>query len=79
MRYVIAMIFAIIGAALMMRFASSDIATLVVASRRFESPDDVADMHTAIFMLMNVVGLVAGWILGWIFGGVLVGPTQRPE
>jgi len=79
MRYVIAMVFAVIGAALMMTFISSDLASGVVASRRFDNPDDVADMHTALFMAFNAAGLVGGWILGWLFSGLVVRPAQVPE
>jgi fatty acid desaturase len=79
MRYVIAMVFAVIGAALMMVFVSSDLATGIVAGRRFDNPDDVADMHTALFMAFNAVGLVGGWILGWLFGSIVVPPVQVPE
>lgn len=79
MRYVIAMLFAVVGAGLMMAFAASDIASAIVATRRFDNPDDVADMHTALFMALNLAGLVAGWCLGWIFGGVIVPAGKAPE
>jgi phosphate/sulfate permease len=79
MRYVIAMVFAVIGAALMMKFVSSDVASMIVASRRFDNPDDVADMHTALFMGFNLAGLIAGWVIGWIFGSVLVPGEKAPE
>jgi hypothetical protein len=79
MRYVIAMVFAIIGAALMMKFVSSDVATTLVATRKFTSPDDVADMHSALFMALNLAGLIAGWVLGWIFGAIVVRPEARPN
>lgn len=71
MRYVIAMIGAVIGAALMMVFFASDLATTIVASNRFDSPDEVADLHTAIFMGLNFVGLIAGWIAGWVLGALI--------
>jgi hypothetical protein len=79
MRYVIAMVFAVIGAALMMMFVSSDVASTIVAGRRFDNPDDVADLHAALFMALNVVGLVAGWALGWMFGSIVVPPEKAPE
>ncbi len=79
MRYVIAMVFAVIGAGLMMMFVSSDVASSIVAGRRFDNPDDVADLHAALFMALNVVGLIVGWALGWMFGSIVVPPEQVPE
>ncbi len=71
MRYVIAMVGAVIGAAVMMVFFASDLATTIVASNRFDSPDEVGELHTAIFMGLNVVGLIAGWIAGWVLGALV--------
>lgn len=79
MRYVIAMVFAVIGAGVMMAFFSSDLASGIVATRRFDNPDDVADLHTALYMAFNAAGLIAGWVVGWVFGGVVVPPVQVPE
>jgi hypothetical protein len=79
MRYVIAMVFAVAGAGLMMMFVSSDVATMVVAGRRFDNPDDVADLHAAVFMALNVIGLIVGWGLGWMFGSIVVPPEKAPE
>lgn len=79
MRYVIAMVFAVIGAGLMMLFVSSDVATTVVAGRRFDNPDDVADFHALVFMALNVVGLIVGWAMGWMFGSIVVPPEKVPE
>ncbi len=77
MRYVTAMLFAVVAAALTMRFLASDVATRVVATYKFDSPDQVADLHTAIFMGVNLVGLAAGWALGWaIASAVTRGPKQ---
>ncbi len=79
MRYVIAMVFAVIGAGLMMMFVSSDVASSIVAGRRFDNPDDVADLHAALFMALNVVGLIVGWALGWMFGSIVVPPEKVPD
>ena len=75
MRYLIAMIFAILCAFGALRFVSSHAATWVVAQRTFDNPDSVADLHSAVFMVVNLVGLLVGWALGWWLGGLL----QRPE
>ncbi len=68
MRYVIAILFAIAGAALAMIYVSQNVADNIVASYRFDSPDQVADMHVAIYMATNFVGLLLGWTVGWLFG-----------
>ena len=68
MRYVIAILFAIAGAALAMMYVSQNVADNIVASYRFDNPDQVADMHVAIYMTTNVVGLLIGWTIGWLIG-----------
>ncbi len=68
MRYVIAILSAIAGAALAMTFLSQNVADNIVASYRFDNPDQVADMHVAIYMATNAAGLLLGWTLGWLIG-----------
>jgi hypothetical protein len=69
MRYVVAMVFAVIGAALTAVFASSQVADWVVLHQSFESPDGADSMHMLIYMASNVAGLLIGWLLGWIVAG----------
>ncbi len=68
MRYLIAMIFAIIGAGATTLLISSPIASWVVDKFTFESPDTVADLHSAVFMGVNIIGLAIGWTIGWWLG-----------
>lgn len=68
MRYLIAMVTAALFAATAMFFVSTPIASAVVRSMTFESPDAVANMHAAVFMLSNVAALVVGFIVGWGLG-----------
>ena len=68
MRYVIAILFAIAGAVLAMMYVSQNVADNIVASYRFDSPDQVADMHVAIYMATNAAGLLIGWAVGWLAG-----------
>ena len=68
MRYVIAIVFAIAGAALAMTYVSQNVASNIVASYRFDNPDQVADMHAAIYMATNLAGLLLGWTFGWLIG-----------
>jgi hypothetical protein len=72
MRYLIAMAVAIVAALLVTLFVSPPLADLVVDRFTFESPDEVADLHSAVYMLSNLVALLIGWIVGWIVGGRLV-------
>ena len=72
MRYVMAMAGAIMLALLATLFVSGPIADLVVDRFTFQSPDEVADLHTAVFMGSNIVALVAGSALGWFAGGRLL-------
>jgi hypothetical protein len=68
MRYLIAMAFAIVCAAAATVFISSPVATWVVNRFTFESPDEVADLHSLVFMGVNLLGLAIGWAIGWWLG-----------
>lgn len=76
MRYVVAMVFAFIGAALATLFISSSVADWVVARQSFESSDDAENLHMLVFVGTNVAGLIVGWLLGWIIAGA--GRTNTP-
>jgi hypothetical protein len=69
MRYVVAMVFAFIGAAFAIIFLSSSVADWVVAQQSFESPDDADNLHMLVFIGTNVAGLLIGWMVGWVIGG----------
>lgn len=77
MRYLIAMIFAIITAAAATVFVSSPVATWVVNQMAFESPDEVADLHSMVFMGVNLFALAIGWTIGWWLGN-FEGPQSEP-
>jgi len=77
MRYLIAMVFAIICAAAATVFVSSPLATWVVGQMAFESPDEVADLHALVFMGVNLLGLAIGWTIGWWLGN-FEGPQSEP-
>lgn len=70
MRYVIAITFAIAGAALAMIFLSQGVADFMAARYRFDSPDEVADLHSGVYMACNVLGLILGWLTGWGIGAL---------
>jgi hypothetical protein len=69
MRYLVAMIFAIIGAALAILFVGSQVADWVVAHQSFESSDDAENLHMLVFIACNFGGLVLGWLVGWVIAG----------
>jgi vancomycin permeability regulator SanA len=68
MRYLIAMVFATVGAAGATVFISARVASWVVARHTFDSPDEVATLHALVFMAVNVLGLAIGWSIGWWLG-----------
>lgn len=70
MRYVIAMVFAFIGAVLAAMFFSSPAADWVTAHQSFESSDDAENLHMLVFIVANIAGLVIGWTVGWIIAGL---------
>ena len=76
MRYVVAMVFAFIGAALAIIFLSSSVADWVVARQTFESSDDAENLHMLVFIGSNVVALLIGWMVGWVIGGA--GGSKTP-
>jgi hypothetical protein len=78
MRYLIAMAVAIVVALLAAVFVSQPLASMVVDRFTFESPDEVSDLHTGIYMLSNLAGLLVGWAIGWCAGGRLVSPPAPP-
>jgi len=78
MRYVIAMAAAIVVALLATLFVTPLLANMVVDRLTFESPDDVADLPSAVFMLGNLAALLIGWTIGWIIGGRIVKPHAPP-
>lgn len=68
MRYLIAMVTAIVFAAVATLFVASPVASWVVRQYTFDSPDTVANLHAATFMAVNLVLLVVGFLVGWGLG-----------
>jgi hypothetical protein len=69
MRFVVAMVFAVIGAVLATIFLSSEVADWVVARQTFESSDDAENLHMLVFIATNTAGLLVGWLVGWTIAG----------
>ncbi|MFA5899687.1 MAG: hypothetical protein WC829_11310 [Hyphomicrobium sp.] len=69
MRYVVSMLFALVGAVLAAVFVGSTAADWIVAHQTFDSSDDAENLHMLAFIGTLVGGLVVGWLFGWIIGG----------
>ncbi len=78
MRYLVAIIFAIVGAALAMQFLSGPVADWAALQFKFDSSDDAENMNQLTFMAVNLAGLIVGWTIGWAIGGPL-SRGQRPS
>jgi putative Ca2+/H+ antiporter (TMEM165/GDT1 family) len=79
MRYLIAIIFAIVGAALAMKFLSGPVADWAALQLKYESSDAAENINQLAFMAVNLGGLIVGWVIGWAVGGPLWRGGQRPE
>jgi hypothetical protein len=75
MRYLIAIVFAIAGAALAILFLSGPVANWIALQFSFESSDDAENLNQMAFIAVNLLGLIVGWSIGWALGGKL----ERPE
>lgn len=73
MRYVIAMIFAICVAVFTAAQFAAPLTTSIIDGMKFESPDQVEDIHSALMIGIALLGLIAGWLIGWVVGGLFVG------
>jgi hypothetical protein len=68
MRYLVAMIFAATFAAATTVFLATPVASWVVDKLKFDSPDQVGDLHTSIFLGVNLAAMLIGWTIGWALG-----------
>ena len=78
MRYLVAIIFAIVGAAIAMQFLSGPVADWAALQFKFESSDDAENVNQLAFMAVNLLGLIVGWTIGWGIAGPL-SRGQRPS
>lgn len=76
MRYLLAIILGGAAAFAATMTISSSIATWVVAKFAFESPDQVSNMHDAVFMGGNLLALLIGFGLGWVIGAKIEGRDE---
>ena len=70
MRYVIAMIFALAVAVFTAAQFAAPLTSSIIGGMRFESPDQVEDIHSALLIGIALLGLIVGWLIGWAVGGL---------
>jgi hypothetical protein len=78
MRYVIAMLVAIVVTLLVTVFVSPQLASMAVDRFSFDSPDEVGNLEDGVYMLSNLAALLIGWAIGWVIGGRLVSKPAPP-
>ncbi len=79
MRELVAIIFAVAGAALAFFFLSGPLANWAALQIPVSSPDENDNWHDLIFMIANVGGLVAGGFAGWMIAGPLASGERPPR
>ena len=68
MRYVIAMIVAIITTMLAMNYLSGPVSNWIALQMHYDSSDSAETVNQMAFMGTNLVGLMVGWTIGWALG-----------
>ncbi|MCH9765015.1 MAG: hypothetical protein K0U34_03350 [Alphaproteobacteria bacterium] len=71
MRYVVAMIAAIITTVLAMKFLSGPVSNWIALQMHYESSDSAETVNQMAFMATNLFGLIVGWTIGWAMGAPL--------
>lgn len=79
MRYLIAILFAIVGAAIAFVFLSGPVANWASLQMKFDSSDDAEMVNQMAFMAVNFLGLLVGWTLGWALGAGFGGKDGAPR
>ena len=69
MRYVLAMVFGVLGAAATAYLFAGIVASWVSTQFVYESPDGQSDVEQATFVAVLIVGMAIGWTIGWMAGG----------
>ena len=68
MRYLLAMVFGVVGAGLAAKFLSGPVSHWLSTSFVYTSPDGQNDMEQFAFIGIMVAGMALGWTLGWAIG-----------
>ena len=78
MRYLIAMLVAVVAAVLVTVVVSPQLASMAVGRFTFDSPDEVGNLEDGVYMLSSLSALLVGWVIGWLAGGRLVTRPAPP-
>ncbi len=68
MRYVLAMLFGIAGAAATAWLFAGNLAGWVSRQFTYQSPDGQSDVEQMSFLAILVIGMAIGWTIGWMLG-----------
>lgn len=68
MRYFIAIVFAIVGSLIAMKFLSGPVSDWAALQFKFESSDGAESLNQMVFIGVNLLGLIVGWTIGWAVG-----------
>lgn len=71
MRYVIAIVCGLAGAAIAGKFVAVHVAPWASRQFSYTSPDGAADVEQLAFIGVLLVGLVLGWTVGWLLAAPL--------
>jgi membrane protein YdbS with pleckstrin-like domain len=78
LRYVIAMLVAVVLTVVVTVFVSPQLASLAVSRYTFDSPDEVGNLEDGVYMMSNLTALLVGWVIGWFIGGRFVTRPAPP-
>jgi membrane protein YdbS with pleckstrin-like domain len=78
LRYVIAMLVAVVLTVVVTVFVSPQLASLAVSRYTFDSPDEVGNLEDGVYMMSNLAALLIGWVIGWLIGGRFVTRPAPP-
>jgi hypothetical protein len=78
MRYVIAILFAIVAGYVVATQFAPDMASAMIKSSKFQSPDQVDDYEAILKISIPLLGAAAGFLVGWLVGG-LFDRTPKPS
>jgi len=68
MRYLFAILGAVLGTGLVAFYVGVPVADWAVAKQSFGNPIEADDMHMWVYLGSMLCGLIAGWALGWGLG-----------
>lgn len=77
MRYVIAILCAIVAGYFVATQYAPDMANAMIKSSKFESPDQVDDYEALLKISIPLIGAAVGFLFGWVIGGLFDRTPKR--